>query len=575
MLSEEVSGSGLERANDPALRTPPPSVDIPGMRILWAVLRALELKDFAIVDELQVEFSPGLNVLTGETGAGKSILIDALAFLIGGRADSGFVRSGCDSALIQGLFSKNTLGVESAARRLQASGRSSARLNGELITVGELAGTGGQLVAIHGQHAFQTLMDAGEQRRLLDRLLGDEAKKMLVAYGELFREYGTLTRELESLRDATRERARRLDIRQYQLDEIDGAKLKPGEEEKVAEEAEGLRHAERIVQGAGRAVNLLSEADTNAVDLIADAQRHLEGAGRYQKTLEALAGELSDALASVQAIGAEVSSFLSDFEVEPGRLEKLQSRLAQIEGLKLKYGDSVEAVLAYRNTVDAELQTLMNAETNMTVLEARRSALEAELKTRADALTRARTEAGAFLAREVTAQLHPLGMEKAQFTVSLEPQAQFTGHGQDKVTFLFSANVGEPPAPLSAVASGGELSRVMLALNVVTGSDLPTLAFDEVDAGIGGQTGRAIGLLLKRLAQDHQVLVVTHLPQVAAFADAQFHVRKLEKDGRTVTRVSRLEPHEREAELARMLSGAVTDTALAHARELLRETQGV
>lgn len=540
-----------------------------------AVLRALELKDFAIVDELQVEFSPGLNVLTGETGAGKSILIDALAFLIGGRADSGFVRTGCDSALIQGLFSKNELEVESAARRLQASGRSSARLNGELVTVGELAGTGGQLVAIHGQHAFQTLMDMSEQRKLLDRLLDDKAKRVLASYGELFREYGAITRELDSLREATRDRARRLDILQYQLDEIDGAKLKPGEEERIAEEAEGLRHAERIVQGAGRTLNLLSEADTNAVDLIADAQRHLEGAGRYQKTLEALAGELSDVLASLQAIGAEVSSFLSDFEVEPGKLEKLQSRLALIEGLKLKYGDSVEAVLAYRETVEAELQTLMNAETNMTALETRRSALEAELQSLAGTLTKARARAGEFLAREVTAQLHPLGMERAQFTVSLEPQAQFTAHGQDKVTFLFSANVGEPPAPLSAVASGGELSRVMLALNVVTGSDLPTLAFDEVDAGIGGQTGRAIGLLLKQLAQEHQVLVVTHLPQVAAFADAQFHVRKLEKDGRTVTRVSRLEPHEREAELARMLSGAVTDTALAHARELLRETQGV
>ena len=536
------------------------------------MLRALELQNFAIVDELRVELSPGLNVLTGETGAGKSILIDALALLIGGRGDASFVRTGAEGALIQGLFDPR-VGVGSAARRLQKSGRSSARLDGEVVTIGELAQLGARAVAIHGQHASQTLLNAAEQRKLLDELLTPGAQKALHRYGARYREYGEVVRELEALRSAGRERARRVDMLGFQLAEIDAAKLKTGEEATLKEDLESLRHAERITQGAGRALNSLAEGEPNAAELVAAAARDLENAGRFHKTLEALAAELNDALASLQAIGEEVGSFLGDFDVEPGALERLEARAAKLEGIKLKYGDSVEAVLAYREEISEELDTLANAETNIGALEERRAALDKELAELAETLSRARASAAAKLSKEVTAQLRPLGMPDAAFSVGLAPLADYTPHGRDRVTFLFSANLGEPPAPLSAVASGGELSRVMLGLNVVTGSSEPTLAFDEVDAGLGGQTARAVGALLKRLAREHQVLVVTHLPQVAAFADAQFYVEKLEKEGRTVTRVTRLKPKEREAELARMLSGAVTDTALAHARELLQESQ--
>jgi len=533
------------------------------------VLLALELKDFAIIDELKVAFAPGLNVLTGETGAGKSILVDALTLLIGGRADARAVRTGAKSALIQGFFSGEDA-PEVLARRLQSSGRSTARLDGELVTVGELALTGARLVAIHGQHASQTLLESAEQRRLLDRLLSSKSQEALGRYGERYRAFTARSRELAELRERVRERARRLDILSFQVDEIDRAKLQPGEEARLQEALESLRHAERIVQGAGSALHHLSEGEVSAVDLLGSALRDLEAAGRYHPALRTLAGELQDALMSVQATSAEVADFLSSFEAGAGELEALERRLSLIETLKLKYGDTVEAILAFREEAGRELGALQNAESDMSRLEAEREALERELTDLAAQLSAARQGAAARLSQEVTQQLRPLGMANAQFIAEVAPTDGFTPSGKDAVTFFFSANLGEPPAPLAAVASGGELSRVMLALNVVTGSDLPTLTFDEVDAGLGGATARAVGGLLKRLAGEHQVLVVTHLPQVAAFADAHFRVEKLETDGRTVTRVTQLSGEAREAELARMLSGAVTPTALAHARELLK-----
>lgn len=536
------------------------------------MLKVLELSNFAIVDSLRIELSKGLNVLTGETGAGKSILIDALSLLIGGRADSSWIRSGCDSALIQGIFSSEA-GLESAARRLSLNGRSTARVDGELITVGELAERLGTLVTLHGQHASQVLLKPGEQRKLLDRLLSEDAKVTLERYRTHYSEYTQTQKDLESLREASRERARRMDILQFQIDEVDSAKLKVDEDKTLEDEVDSLRFAERIVQNAGGAVDSLIEAEVNATGLIAAAVKALEQAGRYTKTLAALAKELSDTLSSVEAISDEVNHFLADFEAEPGRLEQVETRLAAIDALKRKYGDSIATILDYREQAAAELDTLQNADANVAQLEQKLQDLYSLLQSEAETLSKARRKTAKRLSKAVSKEMRPLGMDKAMFEIEVAPVDALGAFGQDEIRFLFSANLGEPPAPLSMVASGGELSRVMLGLNVVTGSDLPVLAFDEVDAGIGGKTARAVGRLLKQLAKDHQVLVVTHLPQVAAFADAQFFVEKEERSGRTTTRVSKLEPGERELELARMLSGTTSKAAVANAKELLGEAQ--
>ncbi|MGL4608312.1 MAG: DNA repair protein RecN [Trueperaceae bacterium] len=535
------------------------------------MLARLELTNFAIVDSLKLDLSPGLNVLTGETGAGKSILIDALGILIGGRAETSWIRTGTDSSLIQGLFSNE---IESAARRISSNGRNTARLDGELVSVSELSEKLAGLVVIHGQHASQALQSSSEQRKLLDRLLSEKDQKTLETYRKTYAEYQRVCKALDELREATRERARRIDILQFQVNEINVSKLKKDELETLKSALESSRFAEKITSSAGKAVNALSSADVNAVDLIAEAVKDLDLAGRYNTTLESLAKDLRDALSSINAVAKEVESFLNDFETDPSELEKLEGRMAMIETLQRKYGESIETIVRYRDEAQSELDGLTNADANMEHLEGEQKLLLESLNTLAADVSAARKKVAKKLSEAVTKELKPLGMANAVFQVLVEKSQALSTSGHDDIIFLFSANLGEEPAPLSTVASGGELSRVMLGLNVVTGSDVPILAFDEVDAGIGGKTARAVGSLLKQLAKDHQVLVVTHLPQVAAFADVQFYVEKKEVDQRTVTRVLRLEPHERELELARMLSGSTSDAAIANARELMLEAQG-
>lgn len=536
------------------------------------MLCRLELKNFAVVDELQLDLGPGLNVLTGETGAGKSILVDALSLLIGARADSALVRTGHDSALIQGTFSGNHA-VESLARRLTSGGRSTARLNGEIVTVHELARTTRDYIAIHGQHAFQTLLDPGEQLRLLDTNLPDEAQAALGRYLKEFAAYQRVNQALTTLAQSARDRAQRIDMLNYQIDEIDQAQLGPNEEEGLELEARSLRNAERIAQGAGLTAQLLSGDERGAVQSLSQALRELQGTARYHPQLEPLAHDLEAAVTGAQAVAQEVEVFLADFEADPARLEAIEGRLALIQRLGAKYGSGTDEILAYRREIGRELDQLAGAQSDAHQLGQQRDELEARLSELAEQLTLARQAAARQLAAGVTELARPLAMENAVFDVEVTPHSELGPSGHDRVAFTFSANLGEPPRPLADVASGGELSRVMLALNVATGADAPILVFDEVDAGLGGRTARRVGKLLKRLARTHQVLVVTHLAQVAAYADHQIYVEKLEVDGRTSTAARPLSRDEREAELARMLSGAVTDKALAHARELLQSAR--
>lgn len=556
------------------------------------MLQVLELSDLAIVDSLRLELGAGFNVLTGETGAGKSILVDALALLTGGRADSSLVRQGAKWALVQGYFAvgeglrhlpeaetADTLDVndidlhdiEVLARRVQPGKGSTARLNGEVVTVGELARVGEKLVAIFGQHASQTLLDSRAQRQLLDRTLDSQGRELLGHYQTTFARYQQVDKALTTLQGDVRERARRIDVLRYQVDEIDAAAFQGDEEDTLAARVKQLRHGERILQQTARAAALLSEADINANDLVAEAADSLRSVAKYHPDVAALSQELADTLASLQATTDTLSEFAADFELEPGELERLEARLTLLETLKSKYGDTLEAVLAYRQQAAEELGRLENADADLSSLQREHNTLSERLRALAARLTAARQQHAQHLSERVSSELQPLGMSHAQFVVEVIPHDRLLSYGSDEVRFIFSANLGEPLASLAQVASGGELSRVMLALNVVTGTDSPTLIFDEVDAGIGGQTARVVGRLLATLARDHQVLVVTHLAQVAAFADKHFVVEKQQQDGRTTTQVRQLDSDERERELARMLSGSVSDTAIAHARELLAE----
>lgn len=550
---------GRDRARRPA--------DAAAFPILGGVLRTLELRDFAIVDELALDLAPGLNVLTGETGAGKSIVVDALELLSGGRADVGVVRAGAEAALVQATFEGAPFG--SASRRVAVNGRHGARLDGELVTVAELSTAVGAAVRVFGQHAAQQLLSPAAQREQLDRLLAPGDRGALARHREAFAALQQTASALDELRAARRERSRRLDTLAHQLSEIDRVAPVPGEDESLAAELAALQHAERIVLAGSRALAALAGDDGGAAALAAEALRELEGAARYAAAYAPLARDLRELVGGLGAVATEVEAFLSDFDADPRRLDDVQARLAALEGLERKYGPDVAAVLEYRAAAAAEVAGLQGADDEVARLEAEERALEVELDELGRRLTAARGAAGGALAVEVLPLLVALGLPAARFEVEVAPAQKRGRSGADDVAFLFGANPGEPLKRVSDAASGGELSRIMLALHLVTGSDIPTVAFDEVDAGVGGRTADQVGALLARLAGERQVLVVTHLAQVAAYASAHFKVDKAEVGGRTVTRVRRLAEPERVEELARLLSGTLTEASMRHAAELL------
>ena len=537
------------------------------------MLRRFELRDFAIISDLGFDLTPGLNVLSGETGAGKSIVIDALELLAGGRADVAMVRGGADSALVQGEFSAP--GPLSASRRLALNGRHSARLDGELVTVAELAARCGPLVAVFAQHGALDLQTPAAQRSQLDRLLAEEALVALRSFRADFQRRLKVRERLAEVDGAKRERARRLAVLDFQIDEISSSELRQGEDVELEAELGGLRNAERILQATSNALEALTSEEASAVSLTADALRELRSAQRHAGGLAPLADELDTALTALSAVSAEVEAFLQGFEADPARLDQVQARLAKLEDLKRKYGDDLAEVLGFLETITQERDRLRALDEDEAELLAEDERLGRSLAEAGERLSSGRRAAKSRLEREVGPLLRQLGMPNASFEVALAAAERPSAAGLDDVGFLFSANKGEAPGPLSQIASGGELSRLMLALHLITGAEQQTLAFDEIDAGVGGRAAHDVGALLSALARDRQVLVVTHLAQVAAFADSHFVVSKDLAGARTVTSVTRLGDAERPHELARMLSGSVTQASLEHAAELLAQARQV
>jgi len=532
------------------------------------VLQAIELRDFAIADDVVVPLAPGFNVLTGETGAGKSLVIDALALAVGGRAEAGVVRAGAEYALVQLSFGAGAP-VASAARRVALAGRNLARLDGEVVTVAELQTALDEVVGIFGQHAFRTLLEGREQRALLDRLLDDEAGRALAEYRRAHQALLALEARLRERQAAGSERERRLALLRHQVDEIDAANVEPGEEERLDDTLQSLRFAERVRASAAATLAALGEQEPSALDALSAARRALDDAARHASQLAPLARDLAAVVDGAHAVASEVESFLDGFDADPASLERAEARRALLDRLFRKYAGGSRALLAERERAAAEAAQLEAEASDLASVEAQRAQLEAERAALAERVSQARRVAAEALGPRVSRVLAELAMEDAVFDVALEPRSALGPHGAEEVLFRLAANVGEPAAPLASVASGGELARVMLALHTAAGSDRPVLAFDEVDAGVGGSTGRAVGRLLRRLAQGRQVLVVTHLAQVAAFADHHLRVDKVAEAGRTVTRVHALSGEARVRELARMLAGDDGPIARRHARALL------
>ena len=571
------------------------------------MLTYLTILNFAIIDQLQLSPSTGFNALTGETGAGKSIIIDAVSTLLGGRAETDQIRDGTEQAFIEGVFSPPQALYEESVlpllqehgladhdrdaliltREINRGGRNICRVNGRLVTLGVLRQIGQRLVDIHNQGEHLSLLRVRQHIDFLDRYAGLQSPRAETA-ARVHQLHETRS-QLGSLLSDERELARRIDLLKYQVQEIGAAKLQVGEEEELAAQHKILANAEKLITQTDLLYNTLAESEDvrgSVLDLVGEVSAGLArlaeldpGLEEQHKTVEAITYQLQEAAGALR-------SYREGIDYDPARLRQIEERLDLIHDLKRKYGDSIEEILAFAVSAGEELDGLAHSEERIEELQDRESALLGEIANLATQLSQARQHAAESLAQGIEAELRELGMEKARFAVSIAQREiddgvqvdgkryAFDSTGMDQVEFMISPNVGEPLKPLSRIASGGETARLMLAMKTVLSraDDVPVLIFDEIDAGLGGRAGAVIGRKLWALARNHQVLCVTHLPQIAAFGDTHYRVAKEVHSGRTTTSVDRLEPDGSTEELAQML-GAHTEATFLSAREMRAEVE--
>lgn len=527
------------------------------------LLSRLEVQSLATIETLELELGGGLSVFTGETGAGKSIIVDALGLLLGERAKPDLIRRGEEHLLVTGFWS-GAEGETISSRRVSRQGRSVARLDGEVVAVRELSGWAEQRLTIHWQHSAVSLLSPAAQRRLLDSRCPAAAE-----YASAYAAWQTAAARLEQLRSGERERARLLDLLEYQVKEIRAVDPQPGEEEPLSAQLSRLTHQEAIAGAAAGALDLLADGEVSAEGLMQAAIKTLGAGARYDPASETLLSELQTALDAVEALVPELRGIAESSAPDPEEVMETEQRLAALNRLKAKYGPELSDVLAFAAQAEAELTGLQQDQEDAGDLTAEVGRLHVHLLQAGAQLDAARTEAAGPLQAALLAVVRELGMPHARLEFALTPLPEPSSSGLSDVTLRFSANPGEHMGPLAEVASGGELSRVMLAISTVVGAETPVVIFDEVDAGIGGAAALAVAQQLAQLGRERQVMVVTHLAQIAARADHHYRVEKEVVDGRTVSRVRRLDQAEREAELARMLGGQTSGAALEHARELL------
>ncbi|MFC5847931.1 DNA repair protein RecN [Deinococcus petrolearius] len=539
----------------PARRSTPVSgsAEHPGPGIV-----RLEVRNLATIAHLSLDLGGGFCAFTGETGAGKSIIVDALGLLLGSRASSDLIRSGEGDLLVTGFWK----GEQSASRRLQAQGRGNARLDGEVVSLRELQEWSQNRLTIHWQHSAVSLLSAANQRGLLDRRLDTRP------YAAAYARWRAASARLDELRASMRERARQIDLLTFQVQEIREVDPRPGEEEPLASDLARLSNLDTVAQSAAAGLELLSDGEMNAGGMIAEAVRALNAGAKYDPLTAQLQDELRAAQEALRAVVGELRERAENSAPDPEDLARVEARLAALGKLRAKYGPALEDVVAFADAAATELETLEQDERDAGTLEDEVGALRQGVRREGQLLDAARREAAGPLADELLAVIRELGMPHARMAFALSLLEQPAAHGLSDVTLLFGANPGEALGPLSDVASGGELSRVMLAISTVLGADTPSVVFDEVDAGIGGSAALAVASQLARLARSRQVLVVTHLAQIAARADHHYKVEKSVEGGRTVSRVRLLTENERLEEIARMLGGHTSEAALRHAREL-------
>lgn len=548
------------------------------------VIVELLVENYAVVENLRVRFHPGLNVLSGETGSGKSIVVDAVGLLFGGRASTDMLRSGAERARVSGIFEapREALPVLAAAgieledgellieREILAGGKSRAFVASRPVTAALLREIAPYLGDIHGQHDQQRLFAPEAQMEILDAFGGCAPPAAEVA--AVYRDWRACSAELDEIARKEQESIRLLDLWTFQRNEIESARLKPGEDAALEAERRVLQNVGKLMESANHAYAALYDASDSAYAQVRAALKRVDELCRIDSALAGVAETLQPARIAIEDASSSLRDYIGRLEADPERLEIVESRLAAIDKLKRKYGATIEEILAFLENVRAQIAAVESSSERREAAVRRQAELAGRFEQLAARLTAERKSAAAALARKVMSELRSLAMERTVFEVRVTPAA-WSASGADTVSFYVSANVGEEPRPLEKVASGGELSRIALALKtcVAPGSRGRTLVFDEVDAGIGGNAAESVGRRLKRLARTSQVLCVTHLAQIAAFADHHYAVEKRERRGRTVAVVEELEGESRTREVGRMIAGQrLTPEALKHAEQLIQ-----
>ncbi|RLQ98285.1 DNA repair protein RecN [Falsibacillus albus] len=556
------------------------------------MLQELSIKNFAIIDELSVSLEKGLTVLTGETGAGKSIIIDALHLLVGGRGSSEFVRHGERKAEIEGLFiiedpnhpiykraDEFGMDIEDGMvvlrRDISSAGKSVCRVNGKLVTIATLREIGSSIVDIHGQHEHQELMNESLHMALLDQYGEKNIYPALQSYQEIFAEYDHTSKRIKQLSENEQQMAHRLDLIQFQLNEIQNADLRLNEDEELFEEKRKLMNFEKLFESMQASYNAL-QGEQRGLDWISLVMGHIEAAAELESDLSPVLEAVTSSFYALEDATRTIRNHLDILEFNPERLNDIEARLNEINQLKRKYGSTIEEILEYSSKIEEEIDTITNRDNHVQQLQQKLISLEKDLALEANELSDLRRKWAKKLQNSIHKELKQLYMDKTVFEVRFSeatPHAnRFKKEGQDSLEFYISTNPGEPLKPLSKVASGGELSRMMLAMKTIFSKHqgVTSIIFDEVDTGVSGRVAQAIAEKIHQVAVHSQVLCISHLPQVAAMADTHLYIRKKITGGRTKTTVTSLDDESKIKEIGRMISGVeITDLTKKHAKELL------
>ncbi len=535
------------------------------------MINHISINNFAIIENTEIDFEEGLNIITGETGSGKSIVIEAISLALGSRADSAFVRHGAGKAVVQLAGELN--GEEIViTREVSAAGKNLCKLNGQLVTLGELSETCRKLADIHGQYDNQSLLNAENHIRLVDSYHADKISPLRSVFDTAYQKYHEVKSKLNKLLNMEADNLKKMDFYRFEKSEIDKADLKPGEDEELAERISLLQNSEKIFAGIETAYGLLNEGEASAMSALGGSLRALQGICEYSKEVSALTEEFADMYYRMEDISSALRDIREKITFTPEELDQAISRLDLIENLKKKYGSNVEEILAYRDRISEELNQIENFDEVKASLEKETARCYESLKKQADLLTKARRISASMLEKSIEKELHDLNFGEARLSIDFNSPDVIGTDGNDIVEILITTNKGEPLKPLVKIASGGEISRIMLAIKNITGTydNIPTMIFDEIDAGISGITASIVGRKLREISQNHQIICITHLPQIAASGDANYRIQKESDENSTYTHVDRLPEAEVVDEIARLLGGEnITETTRASARELI------